>query len=309
MKAHAALVLGVALSVLALPLSLTHADDYRQERAKARRELAPYFQKQVEIRSTLVESTGPEWIKTLGPSYTLVGCPEAPMRAASPSKDLTFRTAGPGPWAGSVDGINISIESPDGTKGGSVAYPSNSTARLPEDRKRGPTYEFFFDATLNVRRALVDAAIAEFDRCYSELPPGDYTSEEFERLCPYRPVSRDQQNQTCVVNTSGSITRQLSDGSGYEVEVHEATVCDFVGFGRSGDTNTSFTTCYNNSYKGVATLSSQVAQVSAKQKFLRSMRTRMTKLCATPRPGRRMTNRSVPRCVVRHMSRIMARSR
>ena len=309
MKAQTGVLYGLALVAIYSPVSLALADDYRQERAKARRELAPYFEKEVAIESAFVESSGPEWAEKLGPSYKLIGCPVLPLTAASATKDLTFRTAGPGPWAGAVDGINISIEAPDGKKGGSVAYPSNSTARLPEDSKAGPTYEFFFDATLNVRRALVDAAIAEFDRCFSQLPPGDYTSKEFERRCPYRPVSRDQQNQTCVVNTTGSITRPLADGSGYEVEVHESTLCDFVGFGKNANTNTSFTTCYNNSYKGVATLSSQVTQASAKQKFLRSARARMTKLCATTRSGRRMTIRTVPQCVMRQMSKLMAGSR
>jgi hypothetical protein len=299
------------LSSLALAFSLlpVYAEDYRQEREEARRELAPYFRKEVAIQSALVESTGPEWIEKLGARYRLVGCPEQPIRQADATKELIFRTAGPGPWVGAVDGINIEIKNPDGRVGGSVAYPSNSTARLPDDNKNGPKYEFFFDETLNVRRALVDAAIAAFDRCFSKLPPGRFTSDELDRLCPYRPVSRDQQRQTCVVSTNGTIGRPLIDGIGYEVEVNESTLCDFVGISRSGDTNTSFTTCFNNTYKGVATLSAQIAPLTAKQKLLRSARSRISRMCTKSRSGRRLRNPKMQECVVSQMSKVMAGNR
>jgi hypothetical protein len=263
----------------------------------------------VAIQSALVESTGPEWAEKLfGPKYKLVGCPGQPLNPADLAKELAFRTAGPGPWVGGVDGINIAITAPDGTKGGSVAYPTNSTARLPDDNATGTKYEFFFDATLNVRRALVDAAIAEFDRCFSKLPPGRYEEGESERLCPYRPVSRDQQKQTCVVSTTGTIGKPLADGTGYEVEVNESTLCDFVGFGKGGDTNTSFTTCFNNNYKGVATLSPQVIPATAKQRILRAARSQVTKLCSKTKAGRRMSNAKMQACVVRQMAKIMARA-
>ena len=291
------------------PFSQVLAEDYRQVREQARREVAPYFRKQVAIQAELVQSTGPEAWDEAFPKYKLVGCPEQPLNPADPTKELTFRTAGPGPWVGGVDGINIAITAPDGTQGGSVAYPTNSTARLPEDNATGTKYEFFFDATLNVRRALVDAAIAEFDRCYSKLPPGRYEEGELERLCPYRQVSRDQQKQTCVVSTTGTIGKPLADGSRYEVEVNESTLCDFVGYGRSGDTNTSFATCFNNNYKGVATLSAQGAPATAKQKFLRSASNRMTKMCSKTKAGRKMSNSKMQQCVVRQMAKVMAGTR
>ena len=100
------------MSSLALAFSLlpVYAEDYRQEREEARRELAPYFRKEVAIQSALVESTGPEWIEKLGARYRLVGCPEQPIRQADATKELIFRTAGPGPWVGAVDGINIEIK-------------------------------------------------------------------------------------------------------------------------------------------------------------------------------------------------------
>ena len=296
----------LAIAALQAPASSVLAEDYRQEREQARRELAPYFRKEVKIQSALVESTGPEWAEKLGTKYKLVGCPEQPIRPADPTKELTFRTGSPGPWVGGVDGINVAIKAPDGTQGGSVAYPTNSTARLPEDNKTGTKYEFFFDATLNVRRALVDAAIAEFARCFDQLPPGRFSADELDRLCPYRPVSRDQQKQTCVVSTTGTVGKELADGSGYEVEINESTLCDFVGFGKGGDTNTSFTTCFNNYYKGVANTSSQVTAATAKQKILRSAKRRISKACATAPSGRRMSNVKMQRCAMRQMANIMA---
>jgi hypothetical protein len=282
------------------------AQDYQRERESARRELAPYFNKQVDVESTLVESTGPEWAEKLGPKYKLVGCPDQPIKTADPVKALSFTTAGPGPWAGAVDGINVAIRSPDGMQGGSVAYPTNSTARLPEQNQNGTKYEFFFDGTLNVRRGLIDAAIEEFDRCFSQYPAGQYTAEELDRLCPFRPVSREQQKQTCVFSTLGTIGRPLADGSGYEVEVQETTMCDFIGFGKEGSTNTSFTTCYVNSYKGVATLSSAPIPATAKQTALRAARSRMAKMCTSSKAGRRMSNRAIQQCVMRQMSKAMA---
>lgn len=299
----------VFFSALAFSLTPVLAEDYRQQREEARRELAPYFRKEVAIQSALVETTGPEWIEKLGAKYKLVGCPDKPIRQPDAIKGLQFRTAGPGPWAGAVDGINIEIKNPDGNEGGSVAYPSNSTARLPADNKNGPKYEFFFDATLNVRRALVDAAIAAFDRCYSKLPRGSFTSDELDRLCPYRPISRGQQRQTCVVSTNGTIGRQLVDGSGYEAEVNESTLCDFVGVSKSGNTNTSFTTCFNNRYIGIATLSAQIAPLSAKQKLVRSARNRMSRMCAKLGPREGLRNAQLQRCVMRQMSKMMARDR
>jgi len=298
----------LGLVALQSPFPQALAQDIGQERAQALRELTPYYRKQVAIQSTLAASVGPEYAEQYwGPKYKLIGCPEQPLSPADPTKELNFRTAGPGPWVGDVDGINIAVTAPDGTQGGSVAYPTNSTARSPEDNKSGTKYEFFFDLALfNVRRALVDAAIAEFDRCFSKLPPGRYAEGELERLCPYRQVTRDQQKQTCLVTTRGTIGKPLADGSGYEVEVNETTNCDFVGYGRSGDTSTSFTPCFNNYYKGVATLSTEEIPATAKQKFLRSAKTRMTKMCSKTTSGRKMNKAKMQACVFRQMAKVMA---
>lgn len=296
----------LALATLCPSTSSLYADEYARDREQARRELNPYFRKQVVIQSALQRSTGPEWTEELF-KKKLFGCPSQPAAPVEPSKDLSFTTAGPGPWAGAVDGINIAITAPDGTRGGGLAVPSNSTARLPED-KRGAELEFFFDATLNVRRALIDAAAAEFERCFNRLPPGSYTSEELQRLCPYRPVSRAEQKQTCVVSTSGTIGAQLADGSGFEVRLTEATVCDFIGYGRSGDTNTGFTTCFYNEYKGVATITSEMIPASAQQKQLRTAKRRMTTMCAKTTAGRRMRPGQVKACVMREMARVMSKA-
>lgn len=284
-----------------------HADEYAADRQRARRELAPYFRKQIVIQSALERSTGPEWAEEAF-RKKLLGCPSQPAAPAEPTKDLSFRTAGPGPWAGAVDGINIAITTPDGTQGGSLAVPSNSTARLANEMK-GPELRFSFDGTLNVRRALIDDAAAEFERCFSRLPPGDYSSEEFQRLCPYRPVSRSEQGQTCVISTIGTIGAPLADGSGYDVTLIESTVCDFVGYGRPGDTNEGFTTCFYNQYKGVATISPELLAATAKQKQLRAAKARMGKVCAKTKAGRTMRSSQVKACVMREMAKVMAQSK
>jgi hypothetical protein len=283
-----------------------HADDYAAERQRARRELAPYFRKQIVIQSALERSTGPEWAEQAF-GKKLIGCPLQPAAPTEPTKDLSFRTAGPGPWAGAVDGINIAITSPDGNRGGSLAIPSNSTARLPGESK-SPELQFSFDGTLNVRRALIDAAAAEFERCFNRLPPGDYSSEDFQRLCPYRRASRAEQKQTCVVSTTGTIGTLLADGSGYDLTLIESTVCDFVGYGRSGETNEGFTTCFYNQYKGIATISSEVVPATAKQRQLRVAKARMGKVCAKSKAGRQMRASQVKACVMREMARVMAQS-
>jgi hypothetical protein len=282
----------------------SYADEYSSGRAQARRELAPYFKKQVVIQGTLESSSGPEWSEKFF-GTKLFGCPAQPAAPVEETKALSFRTAGPGPWAGGIDGINISITAPDGTQGGSLAVPSNSTARIPEDG-RGAELQFFFDPTLNVRRALVDAAAAEFDRCFSRLEPGRYSSNELERLCPYRRVSRSEQKQTCVVGIDGTIGAPLPDGSGFEVKLRESTVCDFVGYGKSGDTNTGYTTCFYNEYKGVAKISSEVVAATASQLQLRSVKSLMTKMCAKSKSGRRMRGGQVKACVMRQMAKVMA---
>jgi hypothetical protein len=305
LRSGALCLLGLLALQSQVPQAL--AQDIRQEREKARRELAPYFRKQVAMQGALVSSSGPEWSEVLfGPKYKLIGCPEQPQKAAEPTLNLTFKTGGPGAWAGDVDGINISITTPDGTQGGSAAFPTNSTARSPEDNKTGTSYRFWFDPTLNLRRTLVDAAIAEFDRCYSKLPPGRYAEGELERLCPYPKVTRDQQKQTCVVSTEGYIGKQLADGSGYEFEVNETTACDFVGYGKSGDTNTAFTSCFNNYYKGVATLSGEETPATEEQKFFRSLKNRMTKMCSKTKAGRKMSNVKMQQCVAKQMAKAMA---
>jgi hypothetical protein len=306
MKKSTLTVCLLALAAVCPSDSSLHADDYVLERERARRELAPYFRKQVVIQSALQRSTGPEWSEELF-KKKLFGCPSQPAAPVEPTKDLSFTTAGPGQWVGAVDGINIAITAPDGTQGGSVAVPTNSTARLPGQMK-GPEYEFFFDGTINVRRALIDAAAAEFDRCFSRLPPGSYTSEELQRLCPYRPVSRAEQKQTCVITTAGTIGAPLADGSGFDLRLTESTVCDFIGYGRSGDTNTGFTTCFYNEYEGVATISSEILPATAQQKQLRTAKRRMAKVCAKTTAGRRMRPSQVKACVMREMAKVMAKA-
>jgi hypothetical protein len=292
------------ITAICTSLGAVNADDNTDERERGRREVTPYFNKQVTVRVALVRSSGPEWTERLF-NTRLFGCPNSPLAPAEPTKDIIFTTAGPGPWAGAVDGINTAITTQDGTRGGGFAIPSNSTARLSEDMK-GPELEFSFDATLNLRRALVDAAAAEFDRCFSALPPGSYSSERLMELCPYRPVTRDQQKQSCVTSLRGLVGQPLADGNGFNATLTESTVCDFVGYGRRGDTNTAFTTCYFNEYQGVATIASEVQAASPRVQQLRAAKKRMMKVCAKSKRGRAMRSARVKACVMREMAKVMA---
>ncbi len=108
------------------------------------------------------------------------------------------------------------------------------------------------------------------------------------------------------MTTRGTIGKTLADGSGYEVEVIESTNCDFVGYGKAGDTNTSFTACFSNYYKGVSTLSTEATPETEKQKFLRSVKNRMIKMCSRTKAGRKMSNTKMQQCVVKQMAKVMA---
>lgn len=284
--------------------SLSVADDYQSERERARRELAPFFRKQVVVQSALERSVGPEWAQNLF-KRKLFGCPAEPVAPAQPTKEVVFTTGDPGPWAGSLDGINVRIAALDGSRGWGLAVPSNSTARLPEFRN-GRELEFIFDGTLDVRRSLVDAAAAEFDRCFSQLAGGGYSWDDLMRLCPYRPVTRSEQKQSCVLSTYGTVGAPLSDGSGFEVRISEWTMCDFVGFGRSGESNTGFTSCFFNEYKGVATISAPSLSATPEQMRLRAAKRRITAMCARTASGRRMRPAQVKSCVMREMARAMS---
>ena len=281
-----------------------YADSYEREREQARRELAPYFNKQVGVRAALVRTSGPEWTERFF-NTKLFGCPAEPVAPAEPTKEIFFRTSGAGPWAGAVDGINTVITTPDGVRGNGFAVPSKSTARLP-GTIRNPEFEFSFDATIDLKRALVDAAAAAFDRCYAGLPPGSYTYEELMARCPYRQVTRAQQRQSCVVSLRGIVGEPLADGSGFVGSINESTVCDFVGYGRSGDTTTSFTACYYNEYEGVATISTDFVPPTAEALQARATKRRMMKMCGRDKRGRSMRPAQMRTCVMREMARSTA---
>jgi hypothetical protein len=59
-----------------------YADNYEREREQARRELAPYFNKQVGVRAALVRTSGPEWTERFF-NTKLFGCPAEPGRGPS----------------------------------------------------------------------------------------------------------------------------------------------------------------------------------------------------------------------------------
>jgi hypothetical protein len=260
-----------------------------------------FFDKQVSIQAQLVSAEGPEWWeKTFGKK--VFGCPALPSTGQPEELSIAFSTGGAGAWAGDLDGINTDIRKPTGAIGSGLVVPSKSTARLPESQS-GPEFEFLFDGTSDVKRALVDAAAEKIDRCVSNLPVGNYLGDDLSRLCPAPEVSRGEQNQTCVPYVRGVIGEKLADGSGYKVSVTQQTMCDFVGYGRSGNTNTGFTSCSFHYYEGVAQMDGEKS--SARLRSLKAVSRKALRDCG--RNGRKLDSRKIARCVEKSMAKSRTR--
>jgi hypothetical protein len=209
------------LSVYVCSLAIVaEAQDYERQRRAAKSEIRQYFNKQFVVTGNLVRSTGPEALN-YSPFLNgkkVVGCPSQPLSPVTDSKQVTFRSTRPTQWAGGLDGLNVPTRNIDGSRGGGLAVPRNSTARAdtPLDF---PEFEFEFNGIWDLKRGLVDAAAEEFERCFSNLPAGAYEEADLKRLCPYREVTRDQQGQSCVAAVRGVIGKPLDDGSGYEASI------------------------------------------------------------------------------------------
>lgn len=290
--------------VNSVALATAFADGLSARRETARSEIGPlFFGKQVSIQAQLSSFDGPEWWeRNFGTK--VFGCPAAPVTDQAQEMSLTFTTGGAGAWAGDLDGINTEIKKPTGAIGSGFAVPSNSTARLPEMRS-GPELEFLFDGTADVKRSLVDAVAEKVDRCFSNLPPGTYLGDELSRLCPVPEVTRGQQKQTCVPYVSGVIGDKLADGSGYKVLITQQTMCDFVGYGRSGNTNTTFTPCFFQRYEGVATMADR--RSSAEMRAVKIASKKALRDCG--KNNRALGSRKIAQCVHKSMVKSMAASR
>lgn len=273
------------------------AQELGERRGRGAQELrATFLNRSFSIEAKLVSRSGPEFLSGLV-GKPLQGCP---VMIPEPAQTLAmrFRVGGPGPWAGDFDGINAGIKTDLGESGMAFAVPSGSTARLPE-LQRGPELEFTFDGTRDVQRSLIDAAIRRLDRCLSALPQGSYEGDEIARLCPYPSVTREQAGQTCVPYTSGTLSEPLADGSGYRVMINQGTLCDFVGFNGQASRSTSFVSCFNARYEGVARISGSFEGAAT----LRAVSSAARREC---RKGKRKRSaRSIDSCVARVMARSM----
>ena len=288
--------LAMAIALNAFTTGAGSSEDLSALRQKALADVGPVFlNKRVSIEANLVSSEGPEWWqKVFGTK--VFGCPANPVTEPSQKLSLNFITGKAGRWAGSLDGINTAITKSTGAIGGGLAVPSNSSGRLPEVQS-GPEFDFSFDGTQDVRRALVDVVAEQIDKCVSKLPLGSYKGDEISRLCPAPEVTRSQQKQTCVPVVTGSIGEQLADGSGYKVNVNQQTRCDFVGYGRSGDSNTGFTSCFSQHYEGVAKI--EDGQQSAKTSALRASARQALNDCG--KRGRKRDSGRIAQCVHKSM--------
>ncbi len=302
----------MAMSVLCVfsLASVSEAQDYERQRRAAMREINQFFNKQFVVTGTLFRDIGPEefptvpWLK----GKRVVGCPQRPLSPPVDSKQILFRSTRPTQWAGGLDGLNVPTRNIDGSKGGGLAVPRNSTARL-DTPLNSPEFEFEFNGLWDLKRGLVDAAAEEFERCFNTLPAGAYDSSELARLCPYREVTREQQGQTCVASVSGVIGKPLDDGSGYEASFIEQTLCDFVGIEGWSDKNPGFSSCYLTEYRGVAQISSDFIAQTATQVKVMQAKKQLVSRCAK---GKGKANRRPARirsCVAKGMAKAMAGTR
>ncbi len=285
---------------------IASAQDLKVLRKQAKNEVGPlFFNKYISLDAYLTESSGPEfWLKLFG--KPIVGCPNVPL-ASSDILNLEFTTSGAKSWAGSLDGINVSIASISGFPGGALAIPSNSSAKVPTS-SNGPELSFFFEQTSNVTRAAIDNAAREIDKCLNKLPPGNYPGDEISKLCPYPEIPASQFKQTCVVNTYGEITEPLSDGSGYIVAVKEQMMCDGVGYGRAQPSNTGWISCYQNTYEGIAKITP--GQGGARISSLRAASKTALRKCASKASSRARANgRKIRACATKSMAQSIARKK
>jgi hypothetical protein len=283
---------------------VAQGDEIDPLRERARKEVAPlFFGKFVSIDAALVDSSGPEkWRKLFG--KPLVGCPRASFPSAE-TMNLELTTAGGGPWAGSLDGINVRVTSAAGSSGGGLAMPSNSTARVPNSEK-GPAFSFFFNQTSNVERGVIDRAAREVDQCLSKLPAGRYEGDEISRLCPYPELPVANFRQTCVVDTYGDISDPLPDGSGYAVTVIEQLMCDGVGYGRAQPTSTAWLPCYTNTYRGVAEIKSGTG--GARIAALRDAAKSALRRCSSNISGKSRRANRMGSCAAKSISHRLAKT-
>ena len=296
------------LLVLVSPLaSVSEAQNYERQRTAAMREIRQFFNKQFVVTGSPARSIGPEALNNVPwlDGKKVVGCPSQPLSPVTESKQVIFRSTRPTQWAGGLDGVNVPTKNIDGSKGGGLAVPRNSTARL-DTPLSSPEFEFEFNGIWDLKRGLVDAAAEEFERCFNTLPAGDYDADELARRCPYREVTRNQQGQSCVASVSGVIGKPLDDGSGYEASFIEYTLCDFVGVEGYSDNNPGFTSCYFTEYKGVAQMSSNYLAPTETQVKISAAKKQLVSRCAQGRAKAKRRPSKIRSCVARGMARAMA---
>jgi len=287
--------------------SVSDAQDYERQRKAAMSEIRQFFNKQFVVTGTPVRSFGPERLSDVPwlDGKKVVGCPAQSLTPVTDSKQVIFRSTRPTQWAGGLDGLNVPTRNINGSKGGGLAVPRNSTARLNTPLE-APEFEFEFNGIWDLRRGLVDAAAGEFERCFNALPPGDYDTAELKRLCPYREVTREQQGQTCVASVQGVIGKPLNDGSGYEASIIEMTHCDFVGVEGYSRSNTGFSSCYFAEYRGVAQMSSNFMAPTESQVKISAAKKKLVSRCATGSSKAKRRPARIRACVASGMARAMA---
>jgi hypothetical protein len=275
--------------------TVASADKLERKRREGLEEVRFFLNKDVQLEATLVSKAGPDEIYSfLG--IQLEGCPAAPTSEIPDQLSTQFRIGGAGAWVGDLDGVNARITKATGSPGSGFAV--FSAGRAPEF-PGGPEFQFSFDGSFNVRRALIDSALERLEACVKRLPPGRYPGDELQRLCPSEEFSREQVGQTCVPYMEGTIGDPLPDGTGYKVFVNQGTKCDFVANRGKGSPSTSFTACYNGFYEGVARLSSPQGTTSALKRAAATAKRTCKKVRA------KASRRALNACAAKAMSQSM----
>jgi hypothetical protein len=290
--------LSILLGVLS-PATKLYAQSLSENRAKGINEVRRFANKEYTITATLSAQLNPkDFSELLG--MKLKGCPSAPLNPPQQSYSLTFSTGGLSAWAGDLDGVNIRTTSSLGETGGSLGIPTINTIDAELSRVT-PRLEFQFGSIQDVERTLIDRFFRAVDACLETFRPGEEIPTDVLQRCGIPLVERSEAGQTCINITNGTLLPRPDNQNTFDAIVNVATMCDFVGFGSSGDTNTGFTTCYTDEYRGEASISQQNPVSNRAAVALRKSVATAFRKCT--RRGRLLSVRQKFTCTKRNMMR------
>jgi len=109
-----------------LPTTQAVAQTLSQQRAAGEAELRQFTQKEIVATTAFISQRDPTALSAII-GRQLKGCPSSPIEQPAEQLPLIFSTGNLGPWAGDLDGSNISIKTPLGEVGNALGIPSVNT--------------------------------------------------------------------------------------------------------------------------------------------------------------------------------------